>query len=36
MDLDLGPRIDTRYKDGQVFYSNVNRDIDISFDESKV
>jgi hypothetical protein len=36
MNLDLGPGIDTRYKDGQVFYSNVNRDTDISFNELKI
>jgi hypothetical protein len=36
MNLDLGSRVDIRYKDGQVFYSNVNRDTDTSFDELKV
>jgi hypothetical protein len=36
MDFDLGPRVDTRYKDGQVFHSNINRNIDTSFDELKV
>jgi hypothetical protein len=36
MDFDLGPGVDTRHEDGQVFYSNVNRDTDTSFDELKV